>query len=157
MNLLHIHFYECGLIQFNSLGSTVQGYLFYNWVNCSRQQTCNWIVAPEWPLLSHTFCFQSTSERRFVQHVSQHVNASFMHLKEITNQQNTTKEHTACSTAAVMTKEGQLLAVSADTQGGARDVRKHSLLGNGCLSEVSSSSVIIVIIFTGYMSFYGLQ
>lgn len=65
-----------------------------------------------------------------------------MHLKNITNQQNTTKEPTACSTAAVMTKEGQLLAVSAATQGGARDVRKHSLLGNGCLPEVSSSSVI---------------
>lgn len=57
-----------------------------------------------------------------------------MHLKEITDQQNTTKQQTACSTAAVITKEGQLLAVSTATQGGARDVRKHSLLGNGCLS-----------------------
>lgn len=56
-----------------------------------------------------------------------------MHLKRITYQQNTTKEQTACSTAAVMTKKGQLLAVSAATQGGARDVRKHSLLRNDCL------------------------
>lgn len=80
-----------------------------------------------------------------------------MHLKEITEQQNTTKQQTTCSTAAVMTKEGQLLAVSAATQGGARDVRKHNLLGNGCLSKVSSSSVIIIIIFIDCTSFYGLQ